>query len=86
MLWTDFHTVSAADAFFHIVEQLYFWQLAFRIGTPFTVQRTSFEKYNSTDARTVIDGKLLNIEYSTCFCSICFSHFLYTFTSMLIIP
>jgi hypothetical protein len=39
-------------------------QLAFRIGTPFAAQRASFQEDNGADSRTVIDRKLLNVEYN----------------------
>jgi len=59
---TCFNAVMAADAFPAVPEDLDPGRLAFRIRTPSAVQRASLEKDDCTDAGTVIEGKLLNVE------------------------
>ena len=68
---TDCRTVSAAEALLRIPENLHLRKLAFGVGTPKTVHRASFQKYDSTNPRAVVQTEFLNVEYGTAHRTIC---------------
>ena len=68
---TCLYAVLAVQALFLIPQHLYIPALAFRIGTPRTVQRTSFHKDNGPDSRSVIDTEFLYVEDNSCCTAVC---------------
>ena len=54
--------LAAGDAAFWKVAKLGFGVLAFGIVAPETAHRASFEEHSCADARSIVQGKALNVE------------------------
>ncbi len=55
-------TMNALTA---VIQDLRFIRLRLRIGAPLAAQRAAFQKDSGADTGTVVNGKLLNVEYDT---------------------
>ena len=62
MVRTRNDALAAGDATFWKVAKLGFWVLPFGIVTPEAAHGASFEEYSCADARTIVQGKALNVE------------------------
>jgi hypothetical protein len=62
---TGMYAFFTVHAVFTVVHDLHPGQLGLRIGAPFAVKRTSFQKYSGPYTGAVVDGKLLNIKDKT---------------------
>jgi hypothetical protein len=58
--------LAAGDASFRKVPKLRFRMLPFWIVTPETTHGASFQEHSCTDARTIVQGKALNVENNVC--------------------
>ena len=62
MVWTRNDALAAGDATFWKVAKLGFGVLPFGIVAPEAAHGASFEEYSCADARTIVQGKALNVE------------------------
>jgi hypothetical protein len=62
LLRTYLHATLASNALLSVIEYLRPGISSFRVMTPDTMQRASFQKESGTDTRSIVDGKTLDVK------------------------
>jgi len=62
MVWTRDNALTTGNTSFGIIAELRFRVLSFRIVAPEATHGASFEEHSCADARTIVQGKALNVK------------------------